>query len=263
MICSDPLVQYLKSLGYCCVRMPRADIRPLRLLVKQGGALEQLGDLADLFTAGAMPPPAVRKNVVATSLSGRRSGALRLGLGLSLLSGVLPAMGASSADLRTAYRDARTMTLRFDEVLEDSIDLVALDRYLADADLDPAAVHTGRLLEADELFVTTAVLKSRSIAVTVGGAGGGEVSIRASAVQPLIGARVSVAGDSASRTGLVYGGEVPLVFGFKAVRIRYEDGRYAALSPVRPGAVLRGGTRPDGGVESLRVDSPFVRLGSL
>jgi hypothetical protein len=262
MRCSDPLVEFLKSFGYCCVLLPRADIRPLRLLVRDGGALEQLGDLAGLFTPGAVPLPPVRENVVSGALSGRRSGSLSAGIGFSLLGGVLSAMGAPGVDLRTMYRGARTVTLRFDEIQEDSVDLLSLDRYLGAADLDPGATHTARLLEADELYVTTAVLKSRGVTVTAGSANGAEVSAGVSVVQDVVGARVAVASDAASRTGLTYRGEVPLVFGFKAVRISYEDGRYTALAPVRPGAVLRGSRFGDDGAETLYVEGPFARLRS-
>lgn len=50
---SDPLITSLKSFGYCIVRLPKADIKPLQILAKQGNNLEGLGDLTTLLVAGS------------------------------------------------------------------------------------------------------------------------------------------------------------------------------------------------------------------
>lgn len=260
MICSDPLVELLKSEGYCAVRLPRSDIAPLQIIARDRGGLAHLGDIGGLFHSDTATLPRVRGNEVSVTLSGRRSGALKLGLGISLLSGILAAMGGSGIDLSSAYRGGHKMALRFDEVLADSVDLIALDAYLGDADVLPHARHTASLLEADQLYVITATLKSRSIAVVAYDGRGVEVSLDVTAAAGLAGGAVTVAGDSASGGGITYRGRTPLVFGFRAVRVLYHDGCYSALESLRPGVTMRGGARPPGAADDLRIDSPFAPL---
>lgn len=46
---SDQSIKYLQSFGYCVVRLPKADLRPLQLLAKQGDDLDRLGEVPSLL----------------------------------------------------------------------------------------------------------------------------------------------------------------------------------------------------------------------
>jgi hypothetical protein len=257
MWCSDPFVNSLKAFGYSMVRLPKADLAPLQLLLGGGRDLERLGDIATVLVASAnLPAPRIARDRPAASISGRRTGSLDASLGLSLLCGIVAAMGGSEVGLDQTYRSARTLTFEFREVTEDSVPVVELDQYLAGARIRVPSSHVASLLDADDLYVTTAVLRSRTLTVRAQDEQGASVAIQLPQVQQLVGGRLGVswAGDAAS--ALVYTGTHRLGFGFRAVRLFYEDGRFQAFRPLAPGAAAL--AREENAPEWLRTDGAFA-----
>src|SRR5262249_52769234 len=156
MWCHDPTLDLLTAYGYNVVRLPKADIRPLQILVRRGRELDRLGELTTLLRVGTnVPVPPIEQDVPAASISGQRTSDLKLGIGLSVLGNVLAAMGGSKLRLDVEYKQARTVAFEFPDVLEDKVEVAKLDQYLADADVDPFSRYVAELLEASELYVTT------------------------------------------------------------------------------------------------------------
>lgn len=52
MWCKDPFLVYLKQFGYNAIRLPKADVRPLQLLAKDGKEFNRLGEIHNLLVAG-------------------------------------------------------------------------------------------------------------------------------------------------------------------------------------------------------------------
>ncbi len=260
---SDPLLATLKSLGYCIVRLPKADIRPLQILAKQGNNLERLGELTTLLVAGDhIPVPEIDQNTIASNIIGAQSGNLKIGIGLSLLGNIIGAMGGSKLGLDAKYQQAKTAAFEFHEVLEDKVEVAQLDQYLADADVNPFSRYVATLLEADDIFITTAAIKSRVFTLEARKADETEVALNIPDLQQLVGTNVEVGTHMSVSSKITYKGATPLVFGFQAVRVSYDDGRYTAFKPLKAGgAAMRSGSTPRTGVaEHLVADSPFVRL---
>lgn len=87
MWCSDQSIQYLKGLGYCVVRLPKADVKPLQVLEKQRGVFEGLDDLDKILKAGDnVPLPRVSGNSPAPNISGHQTSQHKIGMGISLMS---------------------------------------------------------------------------------------------------------------------------------------------------------------------------------
>jgi hypothetical protein len=259
--CTDPFISFLKDQGYCAVRVPKADVRPLQLLARQGATLDRLGDLGTVLVAGPeVPLPALHLNLPAPSLNGRRTGDLSYGIGLSLLGDVISAMGGSKIGLDAKYQQAHRVVFEFTDVLEDRIELAELDQFLAAADVSPNSRHVADMLEADELYVITSTIKSHLVAVGASNQAGIAVPVGAPVVQGLVGATVRVSAEDGTSSGLTYKGPVPLVFGFQAVRLIYRDGRYSAFRQLPAGSTMRGMTETGGEPESLATDGAFARL---
>ena len=147
---SDPFLSYLKSFGYSVVRLPRTDLRPLQVLVKEDTRLTRLGDLTTVLRPGQQVAiPALKQDVPAANVSGERTRDLSIGVGLSILGNIIGAMGGSKMGLEVGYKRARTAIFEFADVLEDRVDLADIDRYLSDADIDAFSSHVAQLLEAD------------------------------------------------------------------------------------------------------------------
>jgi hypothetical protein len=235
-MCHDPFLSCLAAFGYCVVRLPMADLDPLQLLLRAGDDLDRLGSLPTVLEPGPhVGIPRAARGVPAPSISGGRTGRLDLGVGLSLLGGVVAAMGGSKVGLDEAYRAAHTLTFEFTDVTEDRVEIVDLDQYLTDARISRRSSHVAALLEAGEVYATTAVVRSRSLTVEARDENGASVSVQLPVLQQVAGGRLSVNQSGTGASTVVYAGDTPLGFGFRAVRLFYEDGRYCAFDPLAPG----------------------------
>jgi hypothetical protein len=260
---SDPFLTYLKSFGYSVVRLPRTDIHPLQVMVKEDTRLSRLGDLSAILKPGAqIALPTVKENVAAASISGERTRDLSIGVGLTILGSVIGAMGGSKMGLDVGYKQAKTATFEFADVLEDRVDLIDVDQYLTDADISAFSNHVAQLLEADAVFVTTSIIKTRKFIVEAKDSSGATIDVQVPEIQGAVGGSVKVSTAGGGSSKVVYEGAVPLVFGFQAARLFYEHGRYTAFRASVPGEnALETVTSPgDRRAEYLVTESPFVRL---
>jgi hypothetical protein len=260
---SDPLLSYLKSFGYSVVRLPRTDLRPLQLLVRADTRLTRLGDLSVVLQPGGrVPAPVLTENVAAANISGERTRDLSLGVGLSILGSVIGAMGGSTVGLDTGYKNAKTTSFRFTDVREDRVDLLSLDQYLGDADVNPLSTYAAQLLDADAIYVITSTIKTSTVLVDAKDAGGASVDLKVPEIQGVVGGSVKVSAASGGNATLAYEGPVPLVFGFQAARLFYTEGRYTAFKALQPGdaALEARASTADPRAEYLQTDSPFARL---
>lgn len=263
MFCRDPYLTSLREFGYNVIRLPKADVRPLQVLTKRGRDLDRLGDLADILVAGPEGSlPELSENTQAANVSGKRTGELTLGLGLSILGTIISAMGGSKLGLDAKYEQARTVTFEFHDVLEDRVELTELDQFLGSADVNPSSVHVADLLLSDQVYTTTATIKSAKFTVEAIKSDGASLELSVPVVQQVVGAEVIVSGDGEVTTKVAYEGKVPLAFGFQAVQLYYQDGVYTAFEPTESG--MRDlGEAPRDGAQRLMTQSPFVNLGGV
>lgn len=263
MLCKDPFLTYLKSFGYLVVRLPRADIKPLQVLTGNGSDLSNLGDLASLLVAGAnIPLPPVKENNRSASISGQRTSDLSLGVGLSILGSVIGAMGGSKLGLDVKYEQAKTAAFEFQDVYEDKVEVIRLDQYLAEADVNPFSRYVAELLDADEMCVITSIIKSNKFTVEAKKSDGNGLYVSIPEIQGIVGGKVKVSGSSQTTSKVTYESQVPLVFGFQAVRLFYDQGRYTAFEPLEAGAAAMKalGRVPTDGAQRLMKATAFVRL---
>ena len=262
MFCHDPYLTYLKTFGYCVVLVPKEDVAPLQVMAKQKGVLMRLGDLKTLLVSGSnIPLPEIIKDKHAADISGQRTGEMKIGIGLSIMGTLIGAMGGSEAGLKAQYQQAKTSAFEFTEVLEDRVEILAIDQYLTDADVNPFSSYVAQLLEADELYITTATIKSKKFTVEAKKANGQALEVKLPEIQGMVGGDVSVSGQAEVTTKVTYEGKKHLVFGFQAVRLFYEEGRYTAFKLVEPGVALRGDEASEERThELLETESPFLHV---
>lgn len=262
MACKDPSITYLKSFGYSVIRLPRKDIAPLDIMVENRGQMQRLGRLDMIIRQGAVPLPPLKADTPAATVSGQKTGELRIGLGLSILGNLIGAMGGSKLGLDLKYQHARKLTFQFEEVLEDRIEVAQLDQFLAAADIHPNSRHVGTLLEADDVYVLTAALKSRRFTVEAQSENGGGLTVDVPAIQGLVSGGIEVATKNTTQTQVTYSGPEPLVFGFQAVRLIYKEGVYRAFDVLPPGtASAAPGSMPL--PEFLKIQGPFLALSEV
>lgn len=260
---SDPFVNALKSFGYNMVRLPRPDMAPLQLLSRNGDNLDRLGPISGLFVTapGVVLPPITAATPVAP-INGSRTSDLKIGIGLSILGNIIGAMGGSTLGLETAYSAARSATFEFSDVTEDRCNVIDLDKYLGAADINPASVFVSKLLEADKVYVLTSVIKSTKFTFDAKGESGVSLDLKVPVIQGAVGGNVSVSTSSGSTAKIVYEGKIPLAFGFQAIQLFFENGRYTAFKPAVgvAAAVAASAAVIDPRVDLLRSDVGLMRL---
>jgi hypothetical protein len=118
------------------------------------------------------------------------------------------------------------------------------------------------LLESDAVYVTTATIKSRKFGVEAQTENGTSLAVSVPAIQGVVGGEVKVTQQGAGSNQVAYKGKVPLVFGFQAVRLFYDAGRYTAFRPVDGVALaVERAVKKDVRIaEPLESDGPFLRL---
>ncbi len=260
---SDPFVNSLKSFGYNIVRLPKADIQPMLLLSKNGDNLDRLGAVTKLLTPGDnVNAPKVIADTPAANINGSRTSNMKIGIGLSILGSIIGAMGGNLG-VEAQYQQAKSAVFEFQSVFEDKIEVIELDQYLGDADINPNSVFVRQLLDADKLYIVTATIKSTKFTFEAKKNDGTDLKIDVPVIQQVVGGNVSVSGSSDVQSKLTYEGKIPLIFGFQAVQLFFDNGRYTAIKPAQ--GAMRAAVQPAGvnagdEVELLESENAFVRL---
>jgi hypothetical protein len=234
MTCKDSSITYLKNAGYNVVRVPKADILPLQILINEKGIMKPLGELSTILKSPTNLP-AIKMNTPLASISGTKTSDLSLGVGISILGNIIGAMGGTKLGLDAKYEKARTISFEFEDVLEDSVSIALLDQYLGEADVDPRSRYVAELLEADEIYVTTATIKSQKFSIDGKQKNNASVTVEVPEIQEIVGGNVKVSGKGKKTSKISFEGTIPLVFGFQAVRLVYENGRYQTFRHLEAG----------------------------
>ena len=262
----DPIIDLLKGFSYNAVRVPREGIQPLQLLVKQDKNLTFFGELTEVFTPGATPPPKISPDQLAAFINGQRSSDLQLNVGLSLLGGIVGAMTGASLDLGVGFKRAKSVAFNFNDVKQAGISQAALSKFLTAAKPDALTGPTKKLLEDDKLYVITSVLKSPKFTVEATGADGLSADIDVPVLQQVVKGKAGVKIEKKSQSNVTFAGNVPLVFGFQAVQLEFQNGQLVDLKQAgSSSAAMRSvsAALKEPTYVTLQVDSPFVNLAPL
>lgn len=256
----DPLLNTLKDFGYNVVRLPRTNIRPLQLFEKQDNDLVFLGDIGKLFIEGKKAPlPEISPDELAGFINGQRTRDLSLNVGLSLLRGIIGSLGGSTLGLDVGYKNASALSFEFNDVKLNQIDRLDLSRFLNAAKIDTAVGPPAKLVEADKIYVITSIIKSTKFTAEAKKSDGTSVAVDVPVIQQALSGNVGVKTEGASQSRVTYEGQVPLVFGFQAIRLIYKDGTFTEAVPVRTGSVAAK-DQVDVEPELLRTESAFTPI---
>ncbi|WP_063677024.1 hypothetical protein [Bradyrhizobium neotropicale] len=237
--CRDPLVRELHKLGYSLIPLPEARTSPGDCFARQGKELFRLGTLANLFAAGKNPEPEIARDIEAADLTITKSATLDSGLGLAMLTQWL---GQARAEISGKLNKSAKFSFELRDVKKDAIDIQPLDEFLVSGSLNLEGPTVRQMLDGDDVYVTTSVLKARSLVVSTskGTLVDGKVEM------PEI-AGLGASGDASLKIttegdqGLVFEANKPLVFGFQAVQLCFQNGAYRSLRVERSKLQLMSG----------------------
>jgi hypothetical protein len=267
----DQSIAFLRGYGFSVFRFPRASAQPLELMHREGKDLTRLGLLPDLVTAGEVTSPGVRREgSPGIDIEGKETSKVNVAIGLSILGSFIGALGGGKLGLEGAFNKARTVTFEYAGVMEDAVDVLALEKYVKAGRVSPL-IPSGTLekLLDDEVYVVTSVLKTKKIVVTAQGEAGATVTVDVPVIQQAVGGNLKVDAASTRESRVAFEGTVPVAFAFQAVQLVFDDsGEFLTTQQLPSGdAAARSlpsasGTLPNRtrGPVFLETRGAFVRL---
>jgi hypothetical protein len=228
-ICKDPVTKELNKRGYNIVKLPRAGIEPMDVLGREGDAMEKLGAISEVWTSTAALPT-VGPPAPAVGIDGEKSSDLDLGIGLKLLSNMLAGLGGgiSLPTLNIAFKKARKIQFKFENVESTSITPFALGKFLATGVLDTANPFVAHYFGNDDTqeYIIFDVLKSDTISVSAKSESGVEVEADVGVLSAALNANVKVKAGTAGATTLSFQSAVKATFAFKLFEVMFVDGAW-------------------------------------
>lgn len=238
--CKDPALKALKDTGFNVVQLPRPDLLPTQLLVAKSGRLRRLGELTSVFiqNENSAPIPKIRPEQPGPNISGTRSQDVKIGIGIDILSGLISALGGGTLGINAAYSKASSIQFTYGDTTRVDCDFVDIDAYIASCDINPHSRAIRDMLDADDVYVVTSVIKSKKIDVKAKSKDGTEFKVDVPTIENTIGGNVALttAGDSSSV--ISYEGSLSLSFGFQALRLKFDGDTYETAKIVKAGDVI-------------------------
>jgi hypothetical protein len=230
---------FLPDRDYLPMAMPTTDIAVLQVLASTGHDVLRRYSTVGNVLVGDAPLPVIHSDSPVVDASGTRQRSAKAGIGLSVVSQILRALGAD-ASLDLTASGAQTVEFAYTDVTADSVDLADLDRWLAGADFDPRARTTAELLATEEMYVVVNLLKARALSVRLVDGRSAGIALDLPAIAETIGSRVNITASTSADGTVTFHGTAPLGVAVKATQIRVdEQGFFLGSSPR-----IRGEVRP-------------------
>ena len=212
----------LKDLGYNLVSLPKEDLEPLQVLAKtENGFVQKIGTLKDLFLQGdEVPKPTVKKNKIAPNISGHQVIGLSGDMKVKFLKSF---KNLFNVDVSSEFKNKSKIVFSYDDAkLSEVKTLISLDAFIRDAEINEKRIGSyEKQLKKNEIFITTAVLKSKKFEIKEYELDSGKVGVTANEAQT--DSEFTVKGEKYKATTNVisYSGNEELVFAVQAVKLIY------------------------------------------
>ena len=221
----DQSITFLRSQGFSVFRFPRASAQPLELIHRNGKDLTRLGMVSDLVTAGDVAAPEMRRDTnPGIDIEGKETSKVNVAIGVSILGSFVGALGGGKLGLEQAFNNARTVTFHYTGVMEDVVDVLAVEKFIKAGRISPH-IPSGTLekLLDDEVYVITSVLKTKKILVSARGLSGATVKVDVPLIRQIVGGNLNVEGSGEKESRIAFEGPVPVAFAFQAVQLVFDD----------------------------------------
>lgn len=240
-LCGDkeePVVAELRAaFNANILKVPGEHVKPLGVVAFSREGIRYLGDLAPLLETGTplqLPSGYLEEARMAT-VSGHRTGSVKLDLGLKILDGFLSGFGIASAEVCPSFEAVSRIAFSFQDVRRTYLQTTRLGRLLADKKIDQTH-PLARLFQGErssDFLVLDMVIQSNNFAVHVEKAEAKRVKLDLPNLAQFVGGvRVNVGSTSESDLTVTFAGDKYLTFAFSCVRLYPdEQGQIHLIAP--------------------------------
>jgi hypothetical protein len=233
----DPLLKTLReTFGQNIIRVPEQRYEPLTVLAADRDETYFRGSLSAIVLgdAFAIDPLLIASSVMAR-ISGRRTRAVDIDLGLKILEGFLSGFGVPPAGITTKFSGASKVSYMFQDVHREWADINSVGRILKGRIIDKenpaAAIFFGP--QAYDFLILDSVITSSNFTISVERAKNTGFKLDIPAIQKIVNdSGTAVTLVSSTGLDLTFKGDKQLAFAFSCVRFALsEEGAIEALVP--------------------------------
>jgi hypothetical protein len=215
--------QFLPDRDYLSLALPTSDMDVLWVLTRDRGAVRRFGVLADVLT-GPTPPgeELIRREAIVVDATGNGNHSEKAGLTLNIVNTILTALGGK-AGLSLADTGASTVDYTYTDVRADTVDIVKLDGWLAQADLSHTSPRVGDMLFAEKIYVVVGALKASGIAVSLFDDTSQSVKADIPTIQNVVGGGISINKEEGHSNKVAFHGAQSLTVAAKVAQLKADE----------------------------------------
>jgi hypothetical protein len=219
-----PVVKrFLPDTDYLPLALPTSDMDVLWVLTREREVIRRFGILGDVLTAPTSPgEELVRRNAVVVDATGKANHSVKLGLTVSVVNTVLTALGGK-VGLSLADTGAASVDYTYTDVHGDTVDLVKLDGWLAQADLAHTSPRVSDLLVAEKIYVVVGALKASGISVSLLDNSNQSVDVDIPTIQNLVGGSIKIDAASGRSNTITFHGTQSLTVAAKVAQLKVDE----------------------------------------
>lgn len=246
MLCHDPLMQYLNSLGYSVIRHPRKDIEVMTVIYGSRRGMKVLNTLKELVDSD-QKMPSIKHNIPAANLNNKVTGKISGSLGSDIVNKCLAGMGLT-ANAGISVEDTHKMQLKFDHVTIDTVQNGDIMPWLVTGTATNVFHANRSLVKGKKLYLITETIQSNAISITTSDNTGAKVDLDVALLKKEL-AKAGIAISQNEKDGISFTGAHHLKFGFKALQlvpVKGDDGliRFELYDSSTPAPQIKGLVHP-------------------
>lgn len=225
---------WLRDYGYSAVHLPRRDLSPTDVMIRDSGKGDfttKVGALTELFASEA-PLPQPQEREPTGNLSRTVEKKVELSLGLKILGGLIGSSNASKLGTDSKMHRARTLTVSYEDVMQDSVSILGLQGWLEQARVETNS-QAMRWLNDDKLAAITASLRSAKLSIAAETDSGASLELDVPEIQGLISGDFAVEASSKTSAKVTFQGDTPVTFGVQLFKMIYEGNVSFGLEQVK------------------------------
>lgn len=211
---------WLKQYGFTALELPRRDLAPADVVYRSNGNFDQkVGALGMLF-APTDPLPETASGEPTGSIARSFEKKVEAGLGLRILGALFG--GASKLGAGLEAKNAKTLSVTYEDVTQDSLAVLALQSWLERAEIKTSRQATDWLND-EKLATITAVLRTATLSVVAERESGVAVQLDIPEIQGIVAGDAKVAAGSSDSSKVTFTGKDPIAFGFQAFVMLFDE----------------------------------------
>jgi hypothetical protein len=235
----DPIFQALRSLfGATVLKVPDDRTKTLDVIAQREDHGKWVGRLKNAFAGDSLPVDQLESSVAppyrVADISGKRSSALDIEVGLSVLEGLLKGFNIPSAKIATEFKKARALSFKFDDVKRAQADAFLLGKVLEGQQVERTAATEMFFEEPKWAFlVIDSVVTSTDFSVKVEKSTEGSATVDLGAIAKIVGdVKTNVKATVTSELEVSFQGPEALTCAFTASKFHLDsDGTVSRTDP--------------------------------